>query len=112
MKEFAQKVMKLSVAALVVSGALVTARADVNPGETITKENMSKVDDLVSPGIKWCLQRGMQLKISPYKKVEWNHEFREATEKYSGQVKLSDDGRRLEGHVAGLPFPKLDPNDP
>src|SRR5262249_3420713 len=38
--------------------------------------------------------------------------FKAATEKYSAQVTLSPDGTTLINHVAGLPFPKVDPNDP
>jgi len=88
------------------------ARADVQPGDVINKDNADKVKDLVSPGVTWCIQHGMIMKIAPYKKIEWNARYKEATEKYSGQVKLAADGRSIEGHVAGLPFPKIDPNDP
>ena len=93
---------------------LVAARthADVQPGDEITKANLDKAKDLISPGVQWCVNRGEKLKIVPYKKIEWNKAYREATEKYSAQVKLAADGRSLEGHVAGLPFPKLDPKDP
>ncbi len=38
--------------------------------------------------------------------------FQDATEKYSGQVRLGADHRDLHGYVAGQPFPLLDPNDP
>jgi hypothetical protein len=54
----------------------------------------------------------MTMKIVPYKKLEWPKAYREATEKYSGQVKLGPDGRSLIDHVAGLRFPSIDPNDP
>jgi len=90
----------------------VPARADVQPGDVISKDNVDKVRDLVSPGVQWCIEHGMKLKIVPYKKIEWDKAYKEATEKYSGQVKLSPDGRSLVGYVAGLPFPKIDPNDP
>src|SRR5512139_187307 len=88
------------------------ARADVQPGDVITKANVDKAKDLISPGVEWCVKHGMNMKIVPYKKVEWNKAFREATEKYGGQTKLAPDGRSLVGHVAGLPFPNIDPNDP
>lgn len=86
--------------------------ADVQPGDIINKTNIDKVKDLVSPGVEWCLKHGLVMKIVPYKKIEWNKAFREATEKYGGQTKLAPDGRSLVGHIAGLPFPNLDPNDP
>jgi hypothetical protein len=37
--------------------------------------------------------------------------FKEATEKYSGQVKLGPDGLGLQNYVAGRPFPTIDTND-
>ncbi len=53
----------------------------------------------------------MQLTIGPYKKIEMPKAYVEATEKYAGQVKLTPEGT-VEGYVAGLPFPTIDPNDP
>ncbi len=106
---------KVSVALLFAAAAATVAppaSADVQPGDVITKANVDKIKELVSPGVEWCVKHGMTMKIVPYKKVEWDKGYREATEKYSGQVKLAPDGRSLIGHVAGLPFPKIDPNDP
>jgi hypothetical protein len=107
-----QRVWVCGVATALLMGVAATARADVQPGDAIGKDNMDKVTDLVSPGVKWCIERGLKLKVTPYKKIEWNKAYREATEKYSGQVKLGADGRSIESHVAGMPFPKIDPNDP
>jgi Protein of unknown function (DUF1329) len=91
---------------------VLPAKADVQPGDVINKANADKVKDLVSPGVEWCVKHGMVMKIVPYKKIEWNKAYREATEKYGGQTKLAPDGRSLIGHVAGMPFPNIDPNDP
>ena len=106
--------IRLIVSALGFALALGTtaSRADVQPGDVVTKDNFDKAKDLVSPGIEWCVRHGMPMKIVPYKKIEWNRAYREATEKYAGQVKLAADGRSLVGHIAGMPFPNLDPNDP
>ena len=98
----------LALAAL----AAAPMRADVNPGDVINKDNKDKVTDLVSPGVMWCIDHGMTMKIVPYQKIDWNPAYKEATEKYSGQVKLSADGRTIENHVGGMPFPSIDPNDP
>ena len=92
--------------------AAAPARADVQPGDVINKDNKDKVTDLISPGVMWCVDHGMTMKIVPYQKIDWNPAYKEATEKYSGQVKLSADGRTIENHVGGLPFPNIDPNDP
>ncbi len=88
------------------------ATADVQPGDTVTKENMDKAADLLTPAMKWYVEHGMPMKVIPYKKIEWPRLFKEATEKYSGQVKISPDGRDVFNYVAGAPFPKIDPNDP
>src|SRR4029453_15626420 len=86
--------------------------AELAPGTVINKGNADQVKDLVSPGIMWCIEHGLVLKIAPYKKIEWNPPYKEATEKYAGQVKLAADGRSIQGHVAGMPFPKADAKDP
>jgi hypothetical protein len=88
------------------------AGADVAPGDKITKENVDKVKDLVSPGMEWCIKRGWPITITEPKRIEWPQAYKEATEKYSGQVKLSPDGLSVINYVAGLPFPNIDPKDP
>ena len=102
------------IAAIAAASLAIAAAAGAQPapGTVINKANADSVKDFVSPGVMWCIQHGMAMKVIPYKKIEWNQAFKEATEKYSGQVKLSADGRSVEGHVAGQPFPKIDPNDP
>src|SRR5882672_4530704 len=96
------------VTGLITSGS---ATADVKPGDVITKENASKVADLVGPGNYVLVQQGMQMKIVPTDKLEWPPPFKSATEKYSPQVQLAPDGTLLH-YTAGQPFPLLDPNDP
>jgi hypothetical protein len=39
------------------------AGADVQPGDVITKANVDKVKDLISPGVEWCVEHGMTMKI-------------------------------------------------
>lgn len=101
---------------LAVLGALALAApalaADVKPGDRFDASNVDQISDLISPGVEWCVKHGMPITITETKKVEWPPEYKEATEKYSGQVKLSADGRHLENWVAGMPFPNIDPNDP
>ncbi len=108
--------MKTACAVMVTGAVSFTvagwATADVQPGDTITKENMDKAADLLTPAMKWYVENGMPMKIAPYKKIQWPRLYREATEKYSGQVKISPDGREIFNYVAGAPFPNIDPNDP
>jgi hypothetical protein len=102
----------LSVAVLVVLVMSPRSSAEVKPGEFITADNATKVQDLLSPGVYYKVLNGMSMKIVPTERVDWPPPYKDATEKYSGQVRLSDDHRSLVGYVAGQPFPLIDPNDP
>ncbi|MGH7858752.1 MAG: DUF1329 domain-containing protein, partial [Candidatus Binatia bacterium] len=83
------------------------------PGEIITKKDAERVRDLVSPGVLWLVSRGMDMKIIPYEKTPDPPAYREATEKYSSQVRLLPSGVLDENsYVAGRPFPIIDENDP
>ena len=97
-----------------VSSALMIgpARADVSPGDKIDAANVDKVKNLISPGLEWCIKWGFPITIGETKKVEWPQAYKEATEKYSPQVKLSKDGLTVENYVAGQPFPGVDKSDP
>src|SRR6202167_1267319 len=102
------------VGALVMSVCMLaaTARAGVKPGEVITPQNASEDKNLVSPGVYYMVTHGMQMDIVPSERVDWPPPFKDATEKYSSQVRLTDDHRSLVGYVAGQPFPLIDTNDP
>jgi Protein of unknown function (DUF1329) len=102
-------------AALVVATLGVTSgvgSADVAPGDKIDASNVDKAKDLLSPGMVWCVKRGWPITVSETKRIEWPQAYKEATEKYSAQVKLTPDGLDVKNYVAGLPFPNLDPKDP
>ncbi len=102
------------VASLIISTLWVIppALADVAPGDKINAGNVDKVKDLLSPGMEWCVKRGFPITISETKRIEWPQAYKEATEKYAAQVKLTPDGLDVKNYVAGLPFPNLDPKDP
>ncbi len=89
-----------------------SAVAQVKPGDFITADSASKVKDFLSPGVYWRVQHGMTMRIVPTERIDWPPPYKEATEKYSGQVRLSADNRSLVGYVAGQPFPLIDPSDP
>src|SRR5262245_42332173 len=103
-----------ALALALVSSALLIgpARADVSPGDKIDASNVDKIKNLISPGLEWCIKWGFPITITETKKVEWPQAYKEATEKYAPQVKLSKDGLTVENYVAGQPFPSLDPKDP
>jgi len=98
----------MALAGVVVSAA----RADVVPGDSITRANADAVRELVSPGLMWCVKRGLPMRIVAPRTVAWPRAYKEATEKYAGQVKLSADGLTVENYVAGQPFPNVTPDDP
>ena len=90
----------------------INSYAQVKPGDFITSDNAGKVKDLLCPGAYYKVQHGMSMKIIPTERVDWPPPYKEMTEKYSGQVRLTDDHRSLIGYVSGQPFPLLDVNDP
>jgi len=100
------------LALAVVLAAHGSSRADVKPGDVVTAANIEQVDDLVSPGLKWIIRRGMRMEIVEPRTVTLPKAYLAATEQYSSQVKLADDGLSVENWVAGQPFPKIDTNDP
>ncbi len=95
-----------------IAMAAPPANAMVKPGEMITPENAPQVRDLVSPGVYYKVVNGMSMKIVPSQRIDWPPPYRDATEKYADQVRLSPDGRTVENYVAGQPFPFVDPDDP
>ncbi len=100
-------------ALLLVLGMFSTpASAQVKPGDFITPDNAYKVKDLVSPGQYLRVLHGMTIQVTPTERIDWPPPYKDATEKYSSQVRLTPDHRSLIGYVAGEPFPIVDANDP
>jgi len=90
---------------------IAPAHAQVKPGDKIAASNAEQVHTLVSPGAFEAVSKGMEMNIVAPSRVDWPPPYQDATEKYSGQVRLGADNRDLLGYVAGQPFPILDPND-
>jgi hypothetical protein len=84
----------------------------LHDGDVISDKNVDKYKALLSPGLEWALHYGLRMTITAPKHIAMLKAYRDATEKYSGQVKLSPDGRRVLNWTAGRPFPAIDPNDP
>jgi Protein of unknown function (DUF1329) len=106
------KGLRVAIALAALPVWAVAAHADVKPGDKINASNVAQIKDLVSPGVQWCVEHGMPITVVETKPIEVAKAYKDATEQYSGQVKLSQDGRSMTGYVAGMPFPKIDPNDP
>ncbi len=109
MRRAAGIILALACAILINTSAV---NAQVKPGDFITPENATKVQDLVGPGVYYKVAHGMSMKIVPTQRVDWPPPYKDATEKYSSQVRLSNDKRSVVGYVAGQPFPLIDANDP
>lgn len=88
------------------------ANLGLREGDAITPENYERYREVLTPGVQWAIGYGWRLPVVEPKPIVMPAPYREATEKYSGQVRISLDGLRLENYVAGLPFPHVDPNEP
>jgi len=90
---------------------LPAAEVDLKPGDTIGPQNWKKVEDMVGPNLLNRIKAGYSFQIKASKHYTSPKEYVEATEKHSAQVRLGSKGELLN-YVAGLPFPKIEPNDP
>ena len=96
-----------------VGGWVVPAAANFpQPGDVVDKSNMARRRMSSIPRQTGCSTQGMSMKVIEYRKYEWPRAYAEATEKFAGQVQLSEDGRQMFNYVAGCPFPSIDVNDP
>jgi len=96
--------------------APVDARAtleDVPPaGTVISGKDLDRWRHLLVPGQQWALSRGATMRVVDRQPIPTEPARTEATERYSGQVKLSADKLHAENWVAGLAFPVVEPQDP
>jgi hypothetical protein len=104
--------ISLIAAILIVLSARLVAAGEPVAGDVITKANMDAYESRLAPSTINMLGYGMKIRVRAPESCPWPEDFKRATEKYSAQVKLGDDKRHLEGYVAGMPFPTIDPNDP
>ncbi len=111
MKTFVKCRTWLPLAILLLSQASPSF-AQVKPGDFITYEKADKIRDLVSAGVYQAATHGMSMKIVPTERVDWPPPYKDATEQYAAQVRLTADHKTMLGYVAGQPFPLIDPNDP
>jgi len=97
---------------LVLAAGTAPAVTDPKPGDRFDSTNVDEIKHLLSPGLEWCVRWGFPITVDETKRITWPQAYREATEKYAAQVRLSADGLTVENYVAGQPFPDLDANDP
>lgn len=82
------------------------------PGTIVTAENLETWKEAVSPAMRWSVQRGTRMEVVPAVAIPMEPARAEATERYHAQVKLTEDGKGMVNHVAGLPFPNVSEDDP
>ncbi len=103
-----------------------TRAPNIKPGLVITPDNVDQYEkelrELMPFGLDWTVDRMKGEKVAGYNApvalvvVPTHHCYQdvaylEATKKYSNQCKLDEKGN-LQGWVAGIPFPKPDPQKP
>lgn len=88
------------------------AELGLKEGQVIDHTNVEKYRELVSPGREWVVKYGWRMRVTEARPIEMPRRYKEATERYSGQVELGPGGLSLKNYVAGQPFPHIDPNDP
>ncbi len=67
---------------------------------------------MIPPGVRWAVEKGMDMNVVPYKPIPIPKAYVEATEKYSGQAYVGKDDHDLHDWVAGRPFPAVEDDDP
>ena len=89
---------------------LIAADADLKPGDTIGPNNWQRIQGMVGDNFLNRIKAGHSIQIKAPKVYRPLKEYADATEKYSGKVRLGANGELL-GYTAGQPFPKLDLSD-
>ncbi|HVN91905.1 MAG TPA: DUF1329 domain-containing protein [Candidatus Binataceae bacterium] len=98
-----------------------SAKDTIAPGTAITMENWQQYKDFMPEGMValfegkyfWKMPPDIRIEIAPTELHPLPKNYLEATEKYSGQVKISeqpDGSLRLLNYMGGVPFP--DPQEP
>ena len=81
------------------------------PGAVISLDNLSGFSAVLPAAAAIAVQHGFKIRVAPTARLDWPGEFKDATEKYSGQVALNKD-TLLSGYIAGMPFPIVSLDDP
>jgi len=100
-----------TLAVTLAPGLAAAAEQVVPVGTVVDKSNIHEYEQYMSPAMVWVVKRGVKMPVTKYEFIAHPPPLTEATEKYSAQVELSEDGTHKLNHVAGLPFPVVDPND-
>lgn len=100
----------MTARALLILACLVTPARAVEPGTTLTADNVDQAAELLLPGVIDAVKRGMKIEVVEPRRVTWRKAYRLATEKHAGQARIGPAGELLD-YVAGLPFPNVEASD-
>jgi hypothetical protein len=81
------------------------------PGTIIDAHNVSSCDCYLPAAAIEVVKHGFRIRIAGTHNLEWPKGFKDATEKYSPQVRLDEEGN-LTNYIAGMPFPLVSVEDP
>ncbi|MFN2427700.1 MAG: DUF1329 domain-containing protein, partial [Candidatus Binatia bacterium] len=82
------------------------------PGTVVEAGNLDRWKDFISPSIAWVVRRGAKLPVVANQPISMEPARAAATQRYSAQVRLSDDKTYMHNYVAGIPFPFVQTDDP
>ena len=99
-------------ALLALAPSVAIAAGAPRPGTVINAENAEQYQSYLGPSLRWILARGYEMRVAAPRSIQHPPAFREATRRYAGGVTLAPERTHVVNHVAGLPFPVIDMNDP
>jgi len=86
--------------------------AEPSPGTVVAEASIGQYESFLGPALRWAVARGLQMEVVAARPIPLEPARLAATEKYSAQVRLSDDKLRIDNFIAGLPFPLVRDDDP
>jgi len=116
----ARRLAVLMVASLLLVATLASAQqppapssagAELTAGTSIGAENVAEYAQYVPDATRFAIAHGLRMTLLRARRLEWSAGFKQATERYSPQVRLDEDDH-LQNYVAGMPFPLIDLADP
>lgn len=100
-----------AVAVLATASLGRAQQTDLKPGDAIGPYNWPRAQGMVGDNLLSRIKAGYSVHIKESRQRKFPKEYLAATEKYSAAVSIGNNGE-LVNYVAGIPFPKLDLNDP
>ena len=96
---------------------------DVAEGTVLSKDNLAALESQRFQGIKvgdlltdtqkmWINTYGLKMKLGKTTELKFDPAYMAATKKNAGQAKFDSASKTVSNYQAGIPFPKVDMNDP